>query len=80
MNNPIVQRVISVLDRNNDGELSFLEFVLGLDSLSKNASAEEKYRFAFHIYDVDNDGYISNGDLYDVVKLMVGENLDDDQL
>ena len=30
------------------------------------------------MYDINNDGYISNGDLFDVMKLMVGENLDDD--
>lgn len=71
-------RVIDVLDRNKDGELSFLEFVQGLNSLSRNADAEEKNRFAFHMYDVDNDGFISNGDLYDIIKMMVGDNLDDD--
>ena len=26
-NNPLVKRVIAVLDRNNDGNISFLEFV-----------------------------------------------------
>ena len=26
------------------------------------------YRFAFRIYDIDNDGYISNGELFQVVQ------------
>jgi serine/threonine-protein phosphatase 2B regulatory subunit len=32
--NPIVQRIIKVFDRNNDGKISFYEFVLGLSALS----------------------------------------------
>ncbi|OXT09765.1 hypothetical protein B9K03_12105, partial [Rothia sp. Olga] len=32
------------------------------------------------IYDIDKDGFISNGELYIVLKIMVGNNLDDDQL
>lgn len=41
---------------------------------------ESKLRFAFRIYDMDNDGYISNGELYQVLKMMVGNNLKDTQL
>ena len=35
---------------------------------------------AFKIYDMDNDGFISNGELFQVLKLMVGNNLKDAQL
>ena len=35
---------------------------------------------AFRIYDMDNDGYISNGELFQVLKMMVGNNLKDTQL
>ena len=76
-NNPLVRRVIAVLDRNNDGNISFLEFVQGLNSLSAGASQEEKLRFAFQIYDINNDGFISNGELFQVLKMMVGNNLND---
>ena len=79
-NNPLVKRVIAVLDRNNDGNISFLEFVQGLNSLSAGASHDEKLRFAFQIYDINNDGYISNGELFTVLKMMVGNNLTDVQL
>ena len=34
----------------------------------------------FRIYDMDNDGYISNGELFQVLKMMVGSNLKDTQL
>lgn len=32
--NPIVQRIITVFDKNNDGKISFYEFVNGLSVLS----------------------------------------------
>jgi len=32
--NPIVQRIINVFDKNNDGKLSFYEFVSGLSLLT----------------------------------------------
>ena len=32
------------------------------------------------IYDIDKDGYISNGELFRVLKAMVGNNLKDTQL
>lgn len=30
---------------------------------------------AFKVYDMDRDGYISNGELFIVLKMMVGNNL-----
>ena len=44
------------------------------------ANEKEKLRFAFKVYDRDEDGYISNGDLFAVLKMMVGTNLNDVQL
>ena len=35
---------------------------------------------AFKIYDIDKDGYIGNGELFQVLKTMVGNNLTDKQL
>lgn len=32
------------------------------------------------MYDIDRDGYISNGELFIVLKMMVGSNLKDQQL
>lgn len=32
------------------------------------------------MYDVNNDGFISNGDLFQILKAMVGNNLTDRQL
>mmetsp|Transcript_7081 Transcript_7081/g.17104 ORF Transcript_7081/g.17104 Transcript_7081/m.17104 type:complete len:178 (-) Transcript_7081:94-627(-) len=78
--NPLVQRVISVFDKDKSGTVSFIEFLVGLAKLAAGAEEEQKLQFAFSIYDVNKDGYISNGDLFQVMKMMVGDNLGDSQL
>jgi len=78
--NPLVQRVIQVFDVDNSGSVSFIEFLVGLAKLASGTSEEHKLNFAFNIYDVNKDGFISNGDLFQVMKMMVGENLSQEQL
>ncbi|CAD7928933.1 unnamed protein product [Amoebophrya sp. A25] len=78
--NPLVQRVIQVFDSDNSGSVSFIEFLVGLAKLASGTSEEHKLDFAFNIYDVNKDGYISNGDLFCVMKMMVGDNLTQEQL
>lgn len=78
--NPLVKRVISIFDINQDGKVSFVEFLVGLAKLAAGVDEKEKMRFAFDIYDVDKDGHISNGELFSVMKMMVGNNLNDHQL
>jgi Ca2+-binding EF-hand superfamily protein len=41
---------------------------------------EAKLKFAFKIYDMDRDGFITNAELFQVLKMMVGNNLKDTQL
>ena len=45
----------------------------------KKISLKKKYTFvlsvAFKVYDMDRDGFISNGELFLVLKMMVGNNL-----
>ena len=59
--NPLVQRVISIFDVDENGTVSFVEFLLGLARLAAGSDSEEsklqKVRFAFEIYDVNKDGY-----------------------
>jgi serine/threonine-protein phosphatase 2B regulatory subunit len=54
--------------------------VSGLSAFSSKGNKEQKLRFAFKVYDIDRDGYISNGELFIVLKMMVGNNLKDQQL
>lgn len=52
----------------------------GLSAFSSKGNKEQKLRFAFKVYDIDRDGYIGNGELFIVLKMMVGSNLKDQQL
>merc|ERR1712087_60190 len=78
--NPLVQRVIEIFDDDCNGEVDFKEFIQGVSQFSVKGDKNSKLRFAFKIYDIDNDGYISNGELFQVLKMMVGNNLKDTQL
>ncbi|WVR04529.1 calcineurin subunit B [Kwoniella sp. DSM 27419] len=79
-NNPLAHRMIAIFDEDGSGTVDFQEFVGGLSAFSSKGGREEKLRFAFKVYDMDRDGYISNGELYLVLKQMVGNNLKDQQL
>lgn len=78
--NPLVQRVIDIFDTDGNGELDFKEFFEGVSLFSVRGDKEQRLRFAFRIYDIDKDGFISNGELFQVLKKMVGKNLEDVQL
>merc|ERR1711899_631500 len=78
--NPLVQRVIEIFDQDGNGEVDFREFIEGVSQFSVKGDKQLKLKFAFKIYDVDKDGYISNGELFTVLKIMVGNNLKDTQL
>ena len=50
----------------NKFQVDFKEFIQGVSQFSVKGDKESKLRFAFRIYDMDNDGYISNGELFQV--------------
>jgi serine/threonine-protein phosphatase 2B regulatory subunit len=60
--------------------VDFQEFVSGLSAFSSKGNKEQKLQFAFKVYDIDRDGFISNGELFIVLKMMVGNTLKDQQL
>ncbi|KAL4941436.1 hypothetical protein BDV06DRAFT_194494 [Aspergillus oleicola] len=78
--NPLATRMIAIFDEDGGGDVDFQEFVSGLSAFSSKGNKEEKLRFAFKVYDIDRDGFISNGELFIVLKMMVGNNLKDVQL
>ncbi|KAJ2162637.1 Calcineurin subunit B [Coemansia sp. RSA 552] len=79
-NNPLSARLIDIFDTDGGGDVDFKEFITGLSTFSSKGDKEEKLRFAFKIYDMDRDGFISNGELFRVLKMMVGNNLTPVQL
>eukprot|EP00929_Paragymnodinium_shiwhaense_P036270 TRINITY_DN1945_c1_g1_i1.p1 TRINITY_DN1945_c1_g1~~TRINITY_DN1945_c1_g1_i1.p1 ORF type:complete len:137 (-),score=48.39 TRINITY_DN1945_c1_g1_i1:193-603(-) len=61
------------LDEDGNGQLDPNE-ILGVAELTENPLVQRV------ISVFDKDGYISNGDLYNVMKMMVGDNLEEVQL
>jgi serine/threonine-protein phosphatase 2B regulatory subunit len=80
MDADIFDRMIAIFDEDGGGDVDFEEFVGGLSAFSNKGDKLQKLRFAFKVYDIDRDGYISNGELFIVLKMMVGSNLKDQQL
>jgi serine/threonine-protein phosphatase 2B regulatory subunit len=78
--NPLVQRVIEIFDTDGNKEIDFQEFIEGISQFSVKGDKEQKLKFAFKIYDINQDGFISNGELFTVLRMMVGNNLKEVQL
>ena len=80
--NPLVMRVLEVFDDDGNDQIDFSEFVAALSIFCSTDEEDNaaKSAFAFSIYDVNGDGYISNADLFQILKIMVGDNLNDIQL
>jgi len=77
--NPLVERVMQVFDTDGNKELDFTEFLAGISNFaSEDKSA--KLKFIFQFYDINGDGFISNGELFSVLQMMVGDNLNEVQL
>lgn len=80
-NNPLVEFVFRAFDADKNGVVDFAEFVSWLDMfIMQLEDIEKRYQFIFDIYDMDGDGFISNGDLYTSLRIMVGDNLQPKQL
>ena len=77
---PLLKRVIDALDKDRNGSISFLEFMQGLQTIQENSSDEEKIKFAFELYDINHDGFISESELYQVLKMTSKDKYDENEL
>lgn len=73
--NPLHPRLLTVFENVN-----FRQFVNNISAFSPSGPQDKKIDFAFRVYDVDADGFISTNDLESVLRMLVGEHIPVDTL
>ncbi|GKT16841.1 hypothetical protein ADUPG1_010994 [Aduncisulcus paluster] len=72
VHNPFIERLCRIFsDHKSDNSLSFLNFVMLATVLSDAAHPLVKEQVAFRVYDSDNDGYINEMDIENLVVALV---------
>lgn len=73
--NPITELILNKFTIN--GKFEFNLMIDQLKSLALKDEIKPKLQFLFNVYDIDNDGYISRMDLFNIIKLFTDETLTD---
>ncbi|CAH1991547.1 unnamed protein product [Acanthoscelides obtectus] len=88
--NPLGERIVNSFFQGDEfaDRVNFRQFMHVLahfrpikrNKENKLNSREEKLRFAFKMYDLDNDDMISKDELLAILHMMVGTNISEEQL
>ncbi|XP_065838118.1 calaxin-like [Oscarella lobularis] len=63
----LMDRIFRAFDKDNDSHISMEEWILGLSVFLKGEQ-DEKIKFAFTVYDLNGDNYISKEEVFHLLK------------
>ncbi|NXY48524.1 EFCB1 protein, partial [Ceuthmochares aereus] len=63
----LMDRVFCIFDRDNDNCINVMEWVEGL-SIFLRGTLEERIKYCFEVYDLNQDGYISREEMFHLLK------------
>ncbi|XP_014613569.1 PREDICTED: NADPH oxidase 5 [Polistes canadensis] len=67
------ERVFQIFDKDNSGTISLQEFIDAMNEFA-GKSADDKIKFLFRVYDIDDDGFIQYRELEHVMRACMEEN------
>ena len=71
----LARAIFRIFDRTQTKRINFRTWVTALSALSQRASVDEKIRFSFSLYDLNDDGAIDIGELRTLLQAAVRENV-----